>query len=209
MIAAAGHLEPSSLLEDVAPRLLSQVLDRCGEARIRVAGTSMLPSIRPADVLHIRSVDITSVRRDDVILFEMGRRLFAHRVVQAGRRGLERVLITRGDMHSHDDPPVTEAHLLGRVEAQVRNGSVMPPGRAPWRRAGRPPSGLWFGCLCLVHRCAQAIRALHSQIDRQLLNRLGYSDRVFAKPFRRTPHDPIDVCERQGGGGHRGYIDFT
>jgi hypothetical protein len=161
MIAAAGHLGPSHL-EEVAPRLLSQVLDRCGEARIRVAGTSMLPSIRPADVLHIRSVDITRVRRDDVVLFEMGRRLFAHRVVHADSRGFERVLITRGDMHSHDDPPVTEAQLLGRVEAQVRNGTAMPAGQAPWRYSRRPPSGLWFGCLCRLHRCAQAIRAFRS-----------------------------------------------
>src|SRR5882672_9214575 len=143
MTAAAGQLEPSSHLEDVAPRLLSQLLDRCGEARIRVAGTSMLPSIRPADVLHIRAVDIARVRRDDVVLFEMGRRLFAHRVVQADSRGPEPVLITRGDMHSHDDPPVTGAHLLGRVEAQLRNGALISPVLAPWRGSRHPPSGPW------------------------------------------------------------------
>jgi hypothetical protein len=162
MIAAAGHVEPLSQLEDVAPRLLAQVLDQCGEARIRVAGTSMLPSIRPADVLHIRSVDIGRVQRDDVILFEMGRRLFAHRVVQADSRGPERVLITRGDMHSHDDPPVTGAHLLGRVEAQLRNGLVVSPIQAPSRRSHRPPSALWLACLRRVHLGAQAMRSFRS-----------------------------------------------
>jgi hypothetical protein len=162
MTAGAGHLEASSHLEDVAPRLVSQVLDRCGEARIRVAGTSMLPSIRPADVLHIRSVDITRVQRDDVILYAQGPRLFAHRVVQTGPPGLERVLITRGDMHAHDDPPVTEAQLLGRVEAQTRNGAILSPGAAPWRRSHRRSSGLWFTCLCRVHLCAQVVRSFCS-----------------------------------------------
>ena len=162
MTAAARHLAPLSHLEEVAPRLLSQLLDRCGEARIRVAGTSMLPSIRPADVLHIRSVDITRVQRDDVILYAQGRRLFAHRVVQTGPPGLERVLITRGDMHAHDDPPVTETQLLGRVEAQTRNGAILSPGQSRCRRSPRRSSGLWFTCLCRVHLCAQAVRSFCS-----------------------------------------------
>jgi len=162
MTAAAGELELSSHLEDVAPRLLSQLLDRCGEARIRVAGTSMLPSIRPADILHIRCVDIARVQRDDVILYAQGRRLFAHRVVQAGPPGLEQVLITRGDMHAHDDPPVTEAQLLGRVVAQTRNGAVLPSGQAPSRRARRRPSGLRFSALCRLHLWAQTVRSFCS-----------------------------------------------
>ena len=158
----ADRLRSLCLLRVVAPRLLSQMLDQCGEARIRVSGTSMLPSIRPADVLHIRSVAITGVQPDDVVLFELGRRLFAHRVVRAAARGLEAVLITRGDMHSHDDPPVTEAQLLGRVEAQLRNGVVISPGRAPRRRSGRRSSGLWFGSLCWMHLFAQSMRSFRS-----------------------------------------------
>jgi hypothetical protein len=122
----------------------------------------MLPSIRPADVLHIRSVDIAQVQQHDVVLFEMGRRLFAHRVVQANSRGLEPVLITRGDMHSHDDPQVTGAHLLGRVEGQLRNGALISPVQAPWRGSRRPPSGLWLACLRRFHLCAQAMRSFRS-----------------------------------------------
>ena len=162
MTTAAARLEASSNLEDVAPGLLSQVLDRCGEARIRVAGTSMLPSIRPADVLHIRAVDMTRVQRDDVILYAQGPRLFAHRVVQTSGPSLPPVVITRGDMHEHDDPPVTAAQLLGRVEAQTRNGAMLSTRPAPWRRSHRRPSGLWFTWLCRVHLCAHAVRSFCS-----------------------------------------------
>ena len=143
-------------LDEVAPRLLSQVLRRCGEARVRVAGTSMLPAIRPADVLLVRSVDITNVAPDDVILFEMGSRLFSHRVVSVGAQ--PRVLITRGDMHAHDDPAVTEAHFLGRVEGRLRNGADVPLGRAPRRGSSGWLSGLRFEAVCVLHRCAQSIR---------------------------------------------------
>ena len=160
MVTAASGVQPSSSLEALAPGLVAQILRECGEARIRVAGTSMLPSIRPADVLHVRSVDIASVQREDVILFAIGPRLLAHRVVQAASHGAERVLITRGDMHSHDDPPVTRAHLLGRVEGQVRNGRVVSSGFAPRRFHSGPRSGLWFECRCVVRRWGQAIRSL-------------------------------------------------
>ena len=160
MVTAASGVQPSSSLEALAPGLVAQILRDCGEARIRVAGTSMLPSIRPADVLHIRSVDIANVQREDVILFEIGPRLFAHRVVQAASHGAERVLITRGDMHSHDDPPVTGAHLLGRVEGQVRNGRVVSSGLAPRRFRSGPCSGLWFEYRCVMRQWGQAIRSL-------------------------------------------------
>ena len=177
--------------EQVAPRLASEVLRRFGEARLRVAGTSMLPAIRPADILLVRAVDITSVVLDDVILFEMGQRLFAHRVVDAGLDSDPRVLVTRGDMHAHDDPPVTEAHVLGRVEGQLRNGVAVPRDRAPRYRRGSRVSGVWIECLCAlsirlsVSRVANGLRLL----------------RRAAKPLRYASHDPMDVRNGQGRSG--------
>jgi signal peptidase I len=151
-----------SRLEDVTPRLVSHVLRRCGYARVRVAGTSMLPAIRPADVLLVHAVDVTIVEPDDIILFQAGRRLFAHRVVQAGLRGDQRVLVTRGDSHAHDDPPVAAAHVLGRVEGRWRNGAAVPLGRAPRRvRRGRM-CRLRFECLCTLRRYAQCIRSVRA-----------------------------------------------
>lgn len=110
----------SPAIADVTINLAATLLRRFGECRLRVCGTSMLPSIKPADSLHVRTVEIEQVAVGDVVLFARDGRLFAHRVVQADANA--RVVLTRGDAHSHLDPPVAAAMLLGRVEGLLRDG---------------------------------------------------------------------------------------
>ena len=110
-------------IEQAALDLLAEVLRTHGEARIRVGGTSMLPAIRPADILIVRSAPLARAVPGDVVLFTWERRLFAHRVVQARTGAAGPVLITRGDRHSHCDLPVQEHALLGFVSEVVRNGA--------------------------------------------------------------------------------------
>jgi signal peptidase I len=124
-------------LDDVAPQLVATVLDRFGEARVRVCGTSMLPAIRPGDVLLIRKVAFRLVLPGDVVLAIRNGRLFAHRVVEAQMDRDPQVLITCGDTHAVNDPPVTAPLLLGRVEQLLRHGTGLPLDRAPRRRLAR------------------------------------------------------------------------
>jgi peptidase S24-like protein len=181
MTTMAGPVAAATRLETVAPEFVSQMLRRCGRALIRVAGTSMLPAIRPSDVLLVRTAEIAMVIPGDVVLFEAGQRLFAHRVIRAASRGGPPVLITRGDMHWHDDAVVSAAQLLGRVEGQWRNGTAVAPRVGPRRGVGRM-SRLRFECLCRVRRCAHAIRSLSAE---RLVNRVYLIGRT-AKPFRRS-----------------------
>jgi signal peptidase I len=187
----AGPVAPATRLDMVAPELVSHVLRRCGGARLRVAGTSMLPAIRPADVLLVRTADITMVTPGDVVLFEAGQRLFAHRVIGAAMRGDQPVLITRGDMHWHDDAVVSAAQLLGRVEGQLRDGAAVAARFAPRRRSGGRVSRLRFECLCRVRRCAQSLRSLSAE---RVVNRLFGRT---TKPGRRPAHHSMEVRERQ------------
>jgi hypothetical protein len=193
----ADPVAAAARLEMVAPELVSQVLRRCGRARLRVAGTSMLPAIRPADVLLVRTADITMVTPGDVVLFEAGQRLFAHRMIRAAARGGQPVLITRGDMHWHDDAVVSAAQLLGRVEKQLRNGAAVAPRVAPRRRGGGRVSRLRFECLCRMRRCAQSMRALSAE---RVASRLPLFGRT-TEPGRRPAHHPMDVRERQHESG--------
>jgi hypothetical protein len=183
-------------VEEEGPPLLGRLLRRCGEARLRVTGTSMLPAIRPGDELLIRRVDITSVLKDDVILFRVGQRLFVHRVVVAGPGGEDRVLVTRGDLHAHDDPPVGAADVLGRVEGQLRKGRAV---RRGWkaRRGNRgTAAGRWFAYLCTMRRCAQVIRSRSARI----LERVRLLDRA-AKPGGRSADHSMKIRERQRSRG--------
>jgi signal peptidase I len=100
--------------------LVAEVLQRFGEARVRVLGTSMLPSIGPRDVLLVRRCPIERAAVGDIVLFAIGVRLFAHRVVEIGANSAAPHLITKGDAHRVADAPVSPHQLLGQVVAVSR-----------------------------------------------------------------------------------------
>ena len=106
--------------------LAEEVVRAFGEVRLRVFGTSMVPSILPGDVVSIRRARSDEIRLGEMVLFVDKGRFFVHRVV--GRKVFapagvpEQVfLITRGDRLRQDDPPVPPPALLGRVVSLERN----------------------------------------------------------------------------------------
>jgi signal peptidase I len=101
--------------------LIREALERFGEARLRVTGSSMLPSIRPGDMVTIERRTLSEVRRGDVALFTHDDRLFAHRVIA---RDDDR-LVTQGDSVPSIDAPVNAGDLLGVVVAVSRNGQAV------------------------------------------------------------------------------------
>jgi hypothetical protein len=132
--------------EDTVEGLAAEVLDRFGEVRLRVTGSSMLPSVRPGDVLTIRRCVMSAVESGAIVLFTRDGRLFAHRVV--ARRNTH--LITSGDALEWQDPPVRPDQLLGRVVTLTRNGRRHePPSLTIGRRIAaavvrRSPRARWL-----------------------------------------------------------------
>jgi hypothetical protein len=111
----------------VACGLAEEIVRNFGEVRLRVFGTSMVPSILPGDLVSVRSVGIENVARGEVVLFLQNGRLFVHRVMDrtaTAGNGLsgELHLLTRGDRLLHTDPPVSRGELLGRVAELERDG---------------------------------------------------------------------------------------
>lgn len=105
--------------------MAAEIVRSFGEVRLRVFGTSMVPSILPGDLIAIRRAGVREISRGDVVLYSRRGRLFVHRVVDrkglSGAPGLEEFcLITRGDRLAHDDPPVHKRELLGRVVSVER-----------------------------------------------------------------------------------------
>ena len=112
---------------EVGCGLAEEVVRTFGEVRLRVVGTSMVPSILPGDLLSIRKASARDMSFGDVVVFQQCERLLVHRVVgrkvattPSGTAG-EPFLITRGDRLRQDDPPVASSDLLGRVVSLERN----------------------------------------------------------------------------------------
>jgi signal peptidase len=91
--------------------LAAESLRRTGRLRLRVTGSSMLPAIRPGDVIEVRSRAAAAIQAGAVVLFERGGRLFAHRAI----RSHGSFLVTRGDTHDREDEAIAEDELLGEV----------------------------------------------------------------------------------------------
>jgi len=126
---------PENVSTTLACSMASEVVRTFGKVRLRVFGTSMLPSILPGDLISVQRAGLSGISSGEIVLYSREGRLFAHRVVgRAGSREDPR-LITRGDRLSHNDPPVSSSELLGRVTS-IRCGDGR--GHRNARLAGRP-----------------------------------------------------------------------
>jgi signal peptidase len=107
--------------------LAAEAIRSFGELRLRVTGSSMLPAIRPDDVLLVHDCRIDDAGPGDIILFVRHRRLFAHRVVSRS----DALLVTQGDSVAETDAPVTAHEVLGKVIYVMRRGRTFCPESKP------------------------------------------------------------------------------
>jgi signal peptidase I len=116
--------------------LAGEVVRTFGEVRLRVFGTSMVPSILPGDVIFVRHAGLFEMSPGEIVLYSREGRLFAHRVVTRAGSPERPFLITRGDRLYHTDPPVSSSELLGRVNFIERRQKRFRPatGLSIWRR---------------------------------------------------------------------------
>jgi signal peptidase I len=143
--------------------LAAEVLRASGTLRLRVMGSSMLPSVWPGDTLIIERVNSDAVSRGDIVLFGRDRRLFVHRVVAKTDMDQDCAILTRGDALPQPDRPVRGRNLLGRVSFIVRDGKLVAPSgglRLPQRAIA-----------ALVQRseiAARAVVSIHSMLEGSL-----------------------------------------
>lgn len=111
-----------------ACELAEAVIRGFGEVRVRVFGTSMVPSILPGSLISVQRVDISEISNGEIVLYSRDGRFFVHRVVARTCVNEQPALITRGDRLGYDDPPVTSTELLGRVNG-IQHGERPSEGR--------------------------------------------------------------------------------
>jgi len=139
--------------DELKRQLVLEVVGGWGEARLAASGSSMLPSIRPGDVLEVHREGMAGISIGDIVVFEREARLVTHRVVEKVGGSERTLLITRGDALRVPDPPVSPEELLGRVTAILRGGRRLDPRLTRWARAAS-----WF--LARSEFCARVARRL-------------------------------------------------
>lgn len=136
ILLAWADTVPMSSTTNASEALLEQAIRSFGHVRFRVLGTSMAPSVLPGDLVSVHRVQLSDISCGEIVLFSRHGRLFVHRVVRCVGEGKTPCLITRGDRLHHDDPPISEFELLGRVTSIQRGQRVFRPdiGVRGWNR---------------------------------------------------------------------------
>ena len=133
--------------------LFLEVFKSTGQAKLAVTGTSMLPAIRPGDMLEVQRQSMEAILPGDVVLFTRHGGFAAHRVAEKAGEPDRPLLITRGDALHAPDAPVRPEELLGRVTAILRGGRRLAPRLTRWARVAS-----WF--LARSEFCARVARRL-------------------------------------------------
>jgi hypothetical protein len=107
--------------------LAGEVVSTFGEVRLRVLGTSMVPSIHPGDLVSVQRAGLSEISPGEIALYLREGRLFAHRVVARAGSAEQPLLIMRGDRLRHNDSPVCASELLGRVHLIERGQRRLQP----------------------------------------------------------------------------------
>jgi signal peptidase I len=99
---------------------VSRLLQARGIVHVQVSGKSMVPWIRPGDVLVVHRAGIREVSPGEVVLFNRKGKLVVHRAVENKMLGTDCVLVTKGDAVDDADGLVSAQEFLGRAMLLVR-----------------------------------------------------------------------------------------
>jgi signal peptidase I len=145
--------------------LAEEIVRNFGEVRLRVFGTSMVPSILPGDMVSVQHAGPSEICSGEIVVYARYGRLIIHRVVESSGSCSESLLVTRGDRLFRNDASVSSSELLGRVTSVQT-----PDGR--WRREVRPAisAGVWQQFLFYVLRTSDRATGLYLRLARRLPN---------------------------------------
>ncbi len=159
--ASVMEKSPSAVPEDilagtVAPEAIRQLfIDLLREGyiiRSWAVGGSMSPCIKKGDLLVVKPIGFKEVRIGEIVAYlrdESHSVLTTHRVVQQGKDGDQRYLITKGDRNVYRDLPlVSPQDILGKVVGIERKGQLISLETPFYRLRGylkaRLSLGLWI-----------------------------------------------------------------
>jgi signal peptidase I len=101
--------------------------------RLHVDGTSMLPLLKPGDVVVLQRVESHRLQKGDLVVVRREHDLVTHRLVwqRAGQ------WLTKGDNLRYMDPPIDEQAILGKVIAVERDRTIISLQGVRWQFVNR------------------------------------------------------------------------
>ncbi len=123
--------------QDAKYSLAREVLRLGRSVRMRVLGTSMVPSLWPGDLVTIEGRLAADLSLGEIVLVRRDARLYLHRLIGLPMDRDRLSAITQGDALSVPDPPASDTEVLGILTKIERNGAALIPSRTRslWNRS--------------------------------------------------------------------------
>jgi len=103
------------------------------EIRLRVNGTSMVPFLKPGDIVVLQRIEPERLSRGDLVVVRREHDLVTHRLVWQGTGQW----LTKGDNCRSLDPAVVDKAILGKVIALERSGTIIDLQEQRWQIKNR------------------------------------------------------------------------
>jgi signal peptidase len=121
---AISDLRGDTRLGGALAALVREGLRQQGYVRLRLQGNSMWPTIPAGSLVEVESIGTAGIRLGDIVVWQSGGDLIAHRVVHRVRDGATLGLVTKGDNASAADQGLAPSAVLGRVVSVHRAGEA-------------------------------------------------------------------------------------
>jgi len=149
--APEGNIAPTVPTE-LSRQLFIDLLREGYAIRCLAVGESMSPCIKKGDLLMVKPISFEEAGIGEIVAYrkdESHSVLTTHRVVQQGKDGDQRYLITKGDRNIYRDfPLVSPVDVLGKVVGIERKGQLISLETPFYRLCGylmaRLSLGLWI-----------------------------------------------------------------
>jgi signal peptidase I len=122
------HAFSTARTNDLFVDMSTELLREGKSVRFQAPGRSMHPTIREGETITVQPAKPWTVKKKDIILYRLERRVIAHRVIRIEtRNGNLPCFILRGDASGACDDPVEPGQVLGRVVSVERAGRIIDP----------------------------------------------------------------------------------
>lgn len=84
----------------------------------KFAGRSMQPTLKEGMLVMVEKIGPLEVKLADIILYQNGNSLIAHRLIRVFKQDKRRIFVTKGDNQAYIDVAlISEEALIGRIRA--------------------------------------------------------------------------------------------
>ena len=102
--------------QELSHTLRKEIISQGRSVQILASGYSMFPFLRKGDLLTVEPVPMETIKRGDIVVFEMGEKWIAHRVINIKRESNKLNFIPRGDTNLFCDLMVSKINYVGKIQ---------------------------------------------------------------------------------------------